>query len=391
MILCLLCNITIQILIHIADAPPHGSCYHIPTGRTGDKYSDESPNNCWPLLTELLRLNITYLFGYIKKGRTDPMIKHFNETFQKIQGAVDGDKCNMEIIQFDAQNPSAVLEAINKTVSQSIGALERKSTQEHHMRKAVSTKLENDKNPSKLNSRTATCVFRLSRDYHTGSIDDLSSTKNTREHLVKGNDMQIQLAELPFSVGVQNQAFHAYNKITGEKMVFKLSRFLERSERDARQRVLDTLTIHNIARYFAKLFNADKPTNVQHLYFVEIGMCEIENETNSTSLYLFEEHIEGEYKKFNSNVGWYSKSAPSSVLQAFSHYTWIKSKKSYVVCDLQGVVKDDTVYLTDPAVHYHNYMKLGYTNFSIKGMKEFFNRHNCNEICKTMQLEPFVA
>ena len=102
-------------LIHIADAPAHGSCYHHPNA--GDNHPEEKSDSCWPLLNKIVRKNIAYFFGFIRKSATDTMINKFNEILKEMQGAEP-----IQISQFNAVDPTLVIESINQTVSQTISA-----------------------------------------------------------------------------------------------------------------------------------------------------------------------------------------------------------------------------------------------------------------------------
>ena len=62
-----------------------------------------------------------------------------------------------------------------------------------------------------------------------------------------------------------------------------------------------------------------------------------------------------------------------------------------MVVDLQGVIHTDaeghkSIVLTDPAIHCKDSLRFGKTNFGEKGMKAFFDRHDCNEICRKLGL-----
>ena len=85
--------------------------------------------------------------------------------------------------------------------------------------------------------------------------------------------------------------------------------------------------------------------------------------------------------------------------QAFSHFTYEKSKKRLMVVDLQGVFKinnDGTkVYeLTDPVLHKRKTKKnhimkkwnFGRTDRNEKGMQAFFETHKCTDACKLLGL-----
>jgi hypothetical protein len=84
--------------------------------------------------------------------------------------------------------------------------------------------------------------------------------------------------------------------------------------------------------------------------------------------------------------------------QAFTHFTYVYSKRNYMVCDLQGELKIVDSYpwfaFTDPCIHrrnYHYHNKLpdryGRTNRGNKGMQDFFRTHHCNPVCELLRLK----
>ena len=85
--------------------------------------------------------------------------------------------------------------------------------------------------------------------------------------------------------------------------------------------------------------------------------------------------------------------------QAFSHYTYEKSKKHFMVVDLQGVFTtnlDGTkcFELTDPVIHKHRKKNrdlykswtFGRTDRGETGMKAFFKTHKCSDVCRLLGL-----
>ena len=97
--------------------------------------------------------------------------------------------------------------------------------------------------------------------------------------------------------------------------------------------------------------------------------------------------------------GTYSDLQDAYFPQAFSHFTYEKSKRQLMVVDLQGVFtikKDGTkVYeLTDPVIHKrrtnrNHAMKkwsFGRTDRGEKGMQAFFETHKCTDACKLLGL-----
>src|SRR5437667_3680730 len=102
------------------------------------------------------------------------------------------------------------------------------------------------------------------------------------------------------------------------------------------------------------------------------------------SLELF---IEGAYVKYNNNCGYVNEDNDdrfNQAAQAFSHFTFERSRGRFLVCDLQGVGH----VLTDPAIHTLDprRFKLADTNLNKEGFKFFFSRHVCNSICRELRL-----
>ena len=80
--------------------------------------------------------------------------------------------------------------------------------------------------------------------------------------------------------------------------------------------------------------------------------------------------------------------------QAFSHFSYCQTLKTSegpkVVVDIQGVVNaEKTLYqLTDPAVHFAggDGCFYGETNNGAHGIQQFFESHQCNDVCRSLGL-----
>lgn len=102
-----------------------------------------------------------------------------------------------------------------------------------------------------------------------------------------------------------------------------------------------------------------------------------------------EPFLAGKFVKYNSNAGYANKEAhlthdPSNqAAQAFSHFTFERSRGRFLVCDLQGVGKT----MTDPAVHTLDPCRfpLSQTNLGAEGFMFFFAYHECNKLCRRLQ------
>lgn len=87
-------------------------------------------------------------------------------------------------------------------------------------------------------------------------------------------------------------------------------------------------------------------------------------------------------------------------VQAFSHFSHRYTRRTMLVCDLQGVLSVDEgskkegcegmFELTDPVIHYKSRsgrkQVYGRTDFGMQGMHRFFETHLCNDVCVLLGL-----
>ena len=214
-----------------------------------------------------------------------------------------------------------------------------------------------------------------------------------------------------------------------------------------------------ILNHFSDQGDRDYLSKLPRIQFIEPMVVElIENDVEKNVL--IEQFLEGDYKKFNSNMGYVEEDVKNLVRrmddlglggnlsrgfddlgaieegseeeeesdeedeeifddskeatpyqgtyndlqdayfpQAFSHFSYEKSKRAMLVVDLQGVftVKSDgtKVYeLTDPVIHKRRSNRnrtirkwnFGRTDRGEKGMKAFFETHRCTDACKLLGL-----
>lgn len=102
----------LQILIHIADAPCHGTMYHSESYGIDDTYPNGDPAGISHenMMQQVVRLDIQYWFGYINKQYTDQMIRIFSECLKQLSDY------RLLIRQFDAIQPNEVGEAVKRLV-----------------------------------------------------------------------------------------------------------------------------------------------------------------------------------------------------------------------------------------------------------------------------------
>lgn len=90
--------------------------------------------------------------------------------------------------------------------------------------------------------------------------------------------------------------------------------------------------------------------------------------------------------------------SPSTVAQAFSHFTYLETGKTRLVCDLQGVfdAKSNALLLSDPVIHYYDPRKpdrrciYGYSDLGRKGHRTFFETHySCHGLLCNLVIRGF--
>eukprot|EP01038_Epipyxis_sp_PR26KG_P010411 gene10411-13986_t len=73
--------------------------------------------------------------------------------------------------------------------------------------------------------------------------------------------------------------------------------------------------------------------------------------------------------------------------QAFSHFSYVRTKRQELVCDLQGEYCPDSgnYTFTDPCIHCHQ-RETGRSNRGWDGINNFFISHKCSALCKILGL-----
>ncbi|KAL7719250.1 Elongation factor 2 kinase [Entamoeba marina] len=106
-----------------------------------------------------------------------------------------------------------------------------------------------------------------------------------------------------------------------------------------------------------------------------------------------EPYLHGYFIKYIDNNGWINEQQFHSTLHAFAHWTWVHTKGTLLICDIQGVSGTNKFYLTDPALHHIDTKKFMFsdTNLGNAGITKFFSTHQCNAICLGLNLPKHKA
>ena len=117
-----------------------------------------------------------------------------------------------------------------------------------------------------------------------------------------------------------------------------------------------------------------------------------ETKNEDVSDYSGEDEEDEEDDAFGDGAGALSSFETEDIPQAFSHYTFVKSNKTKLICDIQGVWnKVDGFILTDPVVHTKAKRSMGATDKGSEGMRKFFVSHVCGKLCRRLGLSPVSA
>ena len=329
------------------------------------------------LMKRLADKNIMYHFVHIKKPRTALMIKVFNSSLEAQTHKIHS------IQSLDASDPSTLLEGVFKSITCSITAT-IDSLMEGGEKRPKDYTID-DKVPN-WDSLKPKAVLALPPP-PIGSLPKKEAPNQP---------MHVKIAPQPFSEGQQKIVSHALDVDNNEHIVLKQSKWAD-ARSNSIKRCLETAEVHAIAAKFCAEFNRAKPYHIatSELQFVKVGIMQVADEHKKENVFFTYEHYLGgsDYVKFNSNF-YYTPEHEDSVLndtcQAFSHFTWEKSGKQLVICDLQGVKFGSRVVLTDPVIHYANVLCYGSTNLGTRGIERVIRMHKCNEVCRAMKLNPIA-
>ena len=147
-------------------------------------------------------------------------------------------------------------------------------------------------------------------------------------------NISFKCAPDPFAEGEECLVYHGYD-VTGKRKVVLKKYKREGQEFNSLDCYIRELKVRTIVNTYVQSFNDDKlkpSTAIQvSVHPVEIIQCQ-----GSQQVYMLESFLSGNIEKYNNNAGIAScKAEESDMMQAFSHYSWVKSGKSLLICDLQ--------------------------------------------------------
>lgn len=361
------CITPFQVLVHIADCPCHGTVYH--SSNMGDTYPNGDPAGISheQMMVNVRDHEVQYWFGYIDRRLTDKMISVFNDCLQRISNQ------RLLIRQFDAMQPSEVRASVHRSVSASIYGSEA----------AKKARMRAYKLDSTIPDWNSTSLFenygKKTPAVGIKSLHDLQKDLSLEPPSIP---ITFKCAPNPFAEGEECLVYHAYDLTSKRAIVLKKYK-REGSEFNSLKSYMREVEVRTVCSTYAKEFNADKnkPPGSARVDVTPVDVVQCTGE----DYFLLESFLSGKLEKYSNNAGLVcSKSPLSELMQAFSHYSWVVSGKSLVICDLQGIESGSRVTLTDPAIHSTSVGSYGHTDLGNMGIERFFKTHTCGTLCTGM-------
>ena len=147
-------------------------------------------------------------------------------------------------------------------------------------------------------------------------------------------NITFKIASDPFAEGEKCLVYHGFD-VTGDRKIVLKKYKREGQEFNSLDCYMRELKVRTIVNTYVQSFNDNKlkPSTALQVtvHPVEIIQCE-----GSQQVYMMESFLSGNIEKYNNNAGIVSyKAEESDVMQALSHYSWVESGKSLLICNLQ--------------------------------------------------------
>ena len=366
-----------RVLIHIGDAPCHGSQYH---DGCDDRYPDGDPHGLQAanLFRQLQDLRVEYTFGRINSS-TDKMVEEFN---RELGGEPYITTCEVQDTKTVTANVTASLRA---SIAKTASALHR--TEIFGFAGAAGSAVSSR---STVSLRSYTIEKKMPA-WHTISPQTVSVYSNkpvTMEQLqrrgfgflgwgtVEPTDgtekgaVRVKIAPNPFAHGELRLA--RYARIITEKgsTPHVLKEFKVTGDGvHTLESYLRQIEVSTISAYLAQEYNEIKELHCKPIKFLRSHAVSV-NTPHGKRFYNLERMLPAgsKFTKFSNNVGYWDEEEFDETLARFSQWTHEITHGYMMVVDLQGVKTDKGFTLTDPVLHCKDVDRFGSTNLGELGM-----------------------
>lgn len=143
-----------------------------------------------------------------------------------------------------------------------------------------------------------------------------------------------------------------------------------------------SVQMHSLARYFAIAMEKLCTDNYgETLQYSKVYYGKLRDESVTV-----EPYIPGTFKKYINNNGeiLVKDGEIAAKVEAFAHFTYVKSEKSLMVLDIQGTgysLYDPEIASTDLLDEYESSVQFCAGNLSVQAINRFLEMHICNKYC----------
>jgi len=191
--------------------------------------------------------------------------------------------------------------------------------------------------------------------------------------------MKVEIEHKPFSEGGMRLVYRCW-EIENNSRILSCAKIFKDDEKV--QSYFDEAMTQMVAECYAQEFNREcyKMRLNYNVGFVPVSVLRLKTSDGKRLVYNVEPMLDGDYRKHNDNDG--HVETELLLPQAFSHYTYERSNNLLVVVDIQGVGS----FYTDPQIHTFNGEGFGLGNMGHNGVTKFLKAHECNDICRLLEL-----
>jgi len=196
--------------------------------------------------------------------------------------------------------------------------------------------------------------------------------------------------KIPMKVAIERKPFNE----GGMRLVYRCEEIDEKDnsrilscakvfkDGEGAQAYFDEAMTQMVAESYAQEFNREcsKKCLAYNVGFVPVSVLHLKTPEGRRLIYNVEPMLKGHYLKHNDNDG--HVETELLLPQAFSHYTYERSNNLLVVVDIQGVGS----FYTDPQIHSFDGEGFGLGNMGQEGLTKFLKTHECNDICRLLEL-----
>jgi serine/threonine-protein phosphatase PP1 catalytic subunit len=356
-----------RVLIHIGDAPCHGTRYHDSSiFRHKDNYPRGDPNGLQAssLLRSLQEKHVQYIFGRINQT-TDKMIRMF-----------DAEAGGGFIQTREMRDTRLVAEAVTSSLHSSVAT-------------TVSTLSSLGRAPNRVEtsddypywSDIIPINVKLHRCALVGSIGDLRKDAPAGvTQRFEVDSARVQLAKLPFSQGETRAARYALlegsrQTIAKHMKATALANDHEAEIDDASEdggegsfgldEFLCLSEVSAVAAFLAEHFSAEQGHGSTIRFLESHAAVPLDG---SKPFNLEQALPADEFRRFSNNIGWWEPDT-DELLMRFMRWTHQVTEGHMMVVDLQGVRTEEGFVLTDPCILCADVTRFGSGNLGPRAME----------------------